>query len=321
MSHPAASFRRCPRFLSLRVARIGWTWVFVGIVIVTAVPQVLFAAEAAEAQPSVQPRPAGQPPVFTFGLFADVQYGDKPDRGARRYGTSLERLKQCVAELNRHDLDFVIQLGDVIDGNDSIEKTRQDLDRVLAEFARLDARLYHVVGNHCLTAGRNVLQKKLELAKPYYDFVPQGASGWRIVVLDGNIAGYGVLGKDQTQWLRVTLAKATRNGERVIVFNHFPLLKKAAPQHRMKKVEPLRTIINESGCVVAYLAGHQHSGGYTNDEGIHHVTVQGMVEAPKRNAYAIVDVFEDRITIRGFGKVPNRSLSIKRRVAAKTDTR
>lgn len=273
----------------------------------------LFGAFATAKEPRTPNRPPVlRSPAFSFGLIADVQYADKPDHAARRYATSLGRLNQCVAELNKHRLDFTIQLGDVIDGNDGVDKTRQDLDRVMSEFARLDTRLYHVVGNHCLNAGRKALHKKLGLAQPYYDFVPRGVTGWRMVVLDGNDAGYGVLGKQQLQWLQATLARAARRHEKVILFNHFPLLKEAASEHRMMKPKPLQSVINQSGCVVAYFAGHEHAGGYAKDGAIHHVTVQGMVEAPKRNAYAIVDVFPTRIEVHGFGKVPSRTLRLRR---------
>jgi len=256
-------------------------------------------------------RPVAQRPLFSFGLVADVQYGDMPDRPPRFYRTSLDRLRQCVTELNRHKLDFTVQLGDIINGNTIPEKTPEDLDRVLAEFARLDSRLYHVVGNHCLNAGRELLAKRLKLQRAYYDFVPEGVEGWRLVVLDGNDAGYGVLGKEQIRWLETTLAKAKSRGERVLLLNHFALLPKAAARSRMKSQEPVRGIINRSGCVVAYFAGHEHAGGYAEDGGIYHLTLQGMVEAPGRNAYAIVDVFEDRIVVRGFGAVPSRTLPLK----------
>jgi manganese-dependent ADP-ribose/CDP-alcohol diphosphatase len=249
--------------------------------------------------------------VFSFGVIADVQYADKPDYGARRYASSLGRLRECVATLNRYPLNFTIQLGDTVDGNYRIEKTWQDLDRVTREFARLNTRLYSVVGNHCLSAGRLALCLKLGLVQAYYDFVPDGVSGWRMVVLDGNDAGYGVLGRQQLVWLRATLVRAERHHEKVILFNHFPLLKEASSDHRMNRPKPLQRVIDRSRCVVAYFAGHEHAGGYALVGGVHHVTIQGMVEAPRRNAYAIVQVFPTHIDVHGFGKVPSRTLPLR----------
>ncbi|MBN2021566.1 MAG: metallophosphoesterase [Pirellulales bacterium] len=287
---------------------------------------ILAAVIAAAMAPGVvvsarEPRPADAPrPLFTFGLVADVQYGDKPDGPPRFYRSSLDRLRECVAEFNRRKVDFTVQLGDIIDGHAGDEnaplepgqtKSLEDLDRVLAEFAPLDRKLYHVVGNHCLNAGREALQKKLGLERAFYDFAPEGVQGWRLVVLDGNDAGYGVLGKEQIQWLEDALAKARDRRERVILLNHFALFKESAARHRMKSPKPVDRIIDRAGCVVAYFAGHDHAGGYAEVRGVHHVTLQGMVETPGGNAYAVVEVFPDRIEIRGFGKVPSRSLTIR----------
>ena len=60
---------------------------------------------------------------------------------------------------------------------------------------------------------------------------------------------------------------------------------------------------------MAWFAGHYHKGGYTLENGIHHVTVPGMVEAPAdKNAYGVVDVYPDRLELRGVGTVPSRTL-------------
>jgi len=246
-----------------------------------------------------------QEKLFSFGIIADVQYGDKDTRGARHYREGLDKLKECVGELNKQELAFTIQLGDIIDGNK--EKTHSDLESVLEEYDKLTMPKYHVVGNHCLTAGKNTLHQKLDLDKFYYDFTIPVAKGWRFVVLDGNDAGYGVLGKEQLAWLESRLAHASDNREKVIVFNHFGLLKSAA-RHRMKTPEPVLKLIDKSGCVVAYFAGHDHRGGYAFQDGIHHVTVKGIVEAPIDNAYAVIEVYSTKLREVGYGKEPSREL-------------
>ena len=62
--------------------------------------------------------------------------------------------------------------------------------------------------------------------------------------------------------------------------------------------------------VVAYLNGHDHKGGYARDGVVHHLTISGMVEAPEKNAFCVVDVFAERLRVRGFGKVPSRVLEV-----------
>jgi 3',5'-cyclic AMP phosphodiesterase CpdA len=285
---------------------------FAALIVVLAVPETW--------APAAEPRPLDASPVFSFGLMTDIQYADKPNRQRMYYRSTLGRLRECVTELNRHPLHFVIQLGDLMDGYvqpdkshrpSDVRKSQRDLDRVLPELGRLDAKLYHVVGNHCLRAGRETLHKKLGLERSYYDFAPQDVEGWRMVVLDSMGIEYGELGKEQTEWLETTLARAAKRYERVIVFNHFPLLKETTTRYDtifVKNQPAIRSILSRSGCVVAYFAGHDHAAAYAKDLGIHHVTFPAMAEAYKSNAYAIVDVFADRIEIRGFGKTPSRTL-------------
>jgi hypothetical protein len=251
--------------------------------------------------------------LFAFGVMADVQWADKDTRGSRHYRESLGKLEECVEELNGQDLAFTIQLGDVIDGNTTPEKTLSDLDRVLKVYNRLSMPKHHVVGNHCLAAGKEALREKLELSSFYYDFTVPSAEGWRFVVLDGNDAGYGLLGKKQLKWLESRLAHARANGERIILFNHFALIEKAARHHRMKTPEPVLRLINESGCVVAYFAGHDHAGGYALEDGIHHVTLKGMVEGPVGNAYAVIEVYPGKLKEVGHGREPSRELRLETR--------
>jgi len=182
---------------------------------------------------------------------------------------------------------------------------------VLEEYGKLSMPKYHVVGNHCLNAGKKIIHQKLKLSKFYYDFTIPAAKGWHFIILDGNDAGYGVLGKEQLAWFESKLAEARGNRERVIVFNHFALLKSAARDGRMKTPQRVLKLINESGCVVAYFAGHDHAGGYAFQDGIHHITVKAMVEAPIRNAYAVIEVYPAKLNEVGYGKEPSRELKLE----------
>jgi 3',5'-cyclic AMP phosphodiesterase CpdA len=251
--------------------------------------------------------------LFTFGVVADVQYADKDAAGARHYRESLDNLEECVAELNRHDLAFTIELGDIIDGNVTPEKTLSDLDTITGVYDRLEMPKYFVVGNHCLNAGKESLREKLSRESFYYDFRVPEAGGFRFVVLDGNDAGYGVLGEKQLEWLRDTLADALANDQRVILFNHFALLEAAAAHHRMREPGPVLDAMDEAGCVIAYFAGHDHAGGYAERNGVHNVTVKGMVEAPEKNAYAVIEVYPDKLKEIGFGAEPLRVMPLEQK--------
>ncbi len=244
-----------------------------------------------------------------FGAVADIQYGDKEGGVSRDYRGSLQRLERCVEALNGQKLAFVIQLGDIVDGYaTNTAASAADLDVVLTRLSRLTAPLYHVVGNHCMSVGTNALARKLGLARFFYTFTVPAAQGWRFIVLDGNDAGYGVVGDAQLAWFRETLAQAQRAGERVICFCHFPLLKTAAEHHRMAKPDAIMKLLDAHTCVAAWIAGHDHAGGYARQRHVHHLTMKGLVEAPGSTAFARFELADDRIIETGFGNEPSREL-------------
>jgi hypothetical protein len=109
-----------------------------------------------------------QEPLFSFGMVADIQYGDFETRGAYRFREVPEKLRAIIDGFNQRDLAFVVQLGDIVEGNG--EKTQGELDLILSILAKSRHRLVHLVGNHCLSAGFESLLKKLDLRAPYYDF-------------------------------------------------------------------------------------------------------------------------------------------------------
>lgn len=272
-------------------------------------------------------------PLFRFGLVADIQYADKPTVGRRAYAESLAKLEACADDMNRRRVAFVVHLGDIIDGRDN--KTITDLDRAIRSFRKFGAQVRHVIGNHCLIAGRPVLMQALRLMAPYYEF---SRPGWRFLVLDGmdvsspwpsdavsaaeaserlaanpKLISYdGAIGRKQLAWLRSQLRAAESAKQRVVVFCHEPILEAAAAADTLLwNAEELTNILEESGVVAAYFAGHHHAGGYAKSRGIHHVTVQGLVESPKGGtAYAVVEVFNDRLEVLGIGDVPSRTLML-----------
>jgi manganese-dependent ADP-ribose/CDP-alcohol diphosphatase len=247
-----------------------------------------------------------------FGTVADIQYAGKPDSGPRHYGAELDRLQDCVNDLNRRGPDFVVQLGDTIDGYEKDpSRSAVDLDRVLGVLRKFDMPVYPVIGNHCLNAGRENLQQKLGLPRSYYDFALPAAKGWRFVVLDGTEDGYGAIGAPQLHWFRAMLAKARYNREKVICFCHFPLIPTRAGGLHMQDPEPLLRVIESTDCVVAWIAGHDHPGGYVERNGVHYLTMKGMVESSPASSYALIELQPDRIHVIGTGDEPSRDLPLK----------
>ena len=284
------------------------------------------------------PAESGLP--FRFAVLADVQHADKDAAGSRHYRESLVNLERCVEDLNGRGLAFAVHCGDVIDGRETPEGTREDLEHVLALLGKLDCEVRHVVGNHCLSLPREELLAALGLERAYYSFA---RGGWRFVVVDSMALGIvgvppedpmharatawlathpvaehpnaqtwnGGLGEEQREWLRAELAAAERNGERVAVFAHHPVLAAATTEvHLAWDHAEVLEILLGSPAFVAWFNGHDHAGGYAEHEGRHFVTMQGMIEnAPEETAYAVVEAFPDRLEVHGTGRAPSRTLS------------
>lgn len=292
-------------------------------------PTVVFSAEG-------QGNPADrQGPLFRFGVVADIQYADKDTVGKRRYRESAEKLKAAVADWNRQDLAFVVNLGDIVDGNGY--KTADELRLMVGLFQPLKAPVHHVIGNHCLAAKRDTLMKALGLGSPFYEFTHKD---WRFVVLFGmdvslqaprgsdelkqareyvnrqpKLPTYnGAIGPKQLAWLGQQLADAKEKRQKVIVFCHHPTCPAATkPDLLLWNHEEVAKTLATSGCVVAYICGHDHEGGYAQQDGIHHVTMPGMVDSPTGgNSYGVVEVFNDRLVVKGVGTATSRVLHFDR---------
>ena len=269
---------------------------------------------------------------FAFGAIADCQYCAEPGNGLRKYALSVDKLKGCVSDFNTMDLEYVVHLGDFID------KDWESFDVVNPIYEQLSMPSYHVLGNHDFSVADDLKSKvpeKLGMPSTYYDFV---VKGWRFVVLDGNDVSFhaypaesdayaeaeayynreqirspkwnGAVGSKQLEWLREVLNSSEENDEPVILFCHFPVYPEN--NHNLWNAGEVIALLEEYSCVKAYVNGHNHKGHYGEKNGIHYVTLKGMVDT-ERTAYAVIRVGEKRIQIKGFGREENRLLDIRAR--------
>ncbi len=267
---------------------------------------------------------AAEKPEFSFGVVTDVHYSEEEPSGRMHCRASLKKLEESVGEFNSKNLAFVIQLGDLIN------RDFESFDRVLSVYQGLKAGGYHVLGNHETWVAEEkipAVSEKLGMKGEYYDFE---VHGWRFIVLNSNDMGTSArpgspeyeeleaiyeklkktglpadrewgkgLGEKQTAWLKRTLNRAAEAGEKVIIFCHVPVF------------PSLVRIIESYECVVAYMNGHRHKGHYAEIDGVHYLNLRAMVETDE-TAYAIVEVYRDRLNVVGYGREPSRVLSIKR---------
>ena len=122
----------------------------------------------------------------------------------------------------------------------------------------------------------------------------------------------GSLSMKQVSWLKSELNTCKEAGSYAIVCGHLPIHDEAADVRFLawNAKEMLECLWSFDKTVVAYFAGHDHQGGYFRDKkNIHHVTFRAIIEtAPNSNAYATVNVYDDRVSIEGVGAISNYEL-------------
>lgn len=253
----------------------------------------------------------------------------------------LAKTEQAVKHLNESCVSAVVHLGDIIDGNEDITKTHADLDAVISRLSVLEAPLFHVLGNHCLSAARDHLVEKLKLSKSTY-YYRDVSPKWRLIVLDTvdisldrpkdhpyyqmavdylekhkgepNAQEWnGGLGPTQLNWLQDLLRETAEQKKFAILCGHLPILSDASfPQHTVWDHKLLVNLIRTyGGAVKAYFCGHYHDGGYAFKDGIHHVTFEAVLDADDADgSCGVVELHDSKIAIKGIGTMTSRLLEL-----------
>lgn len=275
-------------------------------------------------------------PLFRFGIVADPQYAPVvPNLKANRYyANSLWKLSEAIAAFNKEDLQFVATLGDIID------RHWESYNHILPLYDQLKHEHFFLVGNHDYDVAPEYLTSVLRttgLEKAYYDF-PGG--GYRFIVLDGNDVSIfappkddprrevaakrleelkatgapnaqswnGSLGDDQFAWLETTMKTSQAAGEKAIVMCHYPVF--PPNEHNLWDSQRIVDLLTGFDNFVAYFNGHNHAGNYGEVNGKHFFNFKGMVDTPTETAFSVVEVYADRIEIRGVGREGNSTLKI-----------
>ncbi|MGI9240443.1 MAG: sulfatase-like hydrolase/transferase [Verrucomicrobiales bacterium] len=271
--------------------------------------------------------------VIRFGAIADCQYADADTKGKRHYRLAAEKLEDAVGAFNADsELDFVIHLGDFID------RDFESYNVVTPIFNKLRAKKYHLLGNHDYEVSDELKSKvpaALGLDERYYDFA---VGEWRFIVLDGNefstlahpqdsepwkeaeafrtavdppLANYcGAIKPEQIAWLKARLDATRAAGQRAVLFCHYPLTPEG--HHNLwNDTEMLEVLKPYNDVVRAWINGHNHAGGYAQRDGIHYLTLKGMLDTTD-NAFATFEIFDDEIRITGHHREPDRVLNLGR---------
>ncbi|KAM9177753.1 manganese-dependent ADP-ribose/CDP-alcohol diphosphatase isoform 2-T3 [Mergus octosetaceus] len=275
-------------------------------------------------------------PRVSFGVVADIQYADEEDgcdfwgRRRRYYRHSLRLLRAAVEAwaAEQPPLAFVVQLGDCIDGVNARRGAAEGaLERVLAALRRLPVPVHHAWGNHELynfcrdrlaSSGLNSRPAPAPAAGPpagppgdchAYHFSP--APRLRFVLLDGY--DLSVLGRDPASPSHRESLRRLRDRNPNENLNspagHLPIHPDASDKVCLAwNYEDALSVIHSHQCVVCFLAGHLHDGGYCLDShGVHHLTLEGIIETPpESNAFGTIYVYDDKMVLKGRGRISDR---------------
>ncbi|XP_029933068.1 manganese-dependent ADP-ribose/CDP-alcohol diphosphatase [Myripristis murdjan] len=122
----------------------------------------------------------------------------------------------------------------------------------------------------------------------------------------------GGFSKDQLDWLDAVLSQADEKKERVTIVSHLPVHPRSTdPICLAWNFDELLAILQSHSSVVCFMAGHDHDGGYHRDKdsGVHHLTLEGVIETPPdSDAFGTVSVYEDRMILKGNGRIADREL-------------
>ncbi|XP_056405478.1 manganese-dependent ADP-ribose/CDP-alcohol diphosphatase isoform X2 [Hyla sarda] len=134
---------------------------------------------------------------------------------------------------------------------------------------------------------------------------PTGLSETRFVQFNGGISAA------QLSWINGVLQTSDKNNEKVIVAGHLPVHPASTdPICLTWNYAEVLAVLQSHPCVVAYFSGHDHDGGYFQDQcGIHHLTFNGIIETPPESqAFGTMYICEDKMVLRGRGLIPDRTL-------------
>lgn len=117
----------------------------------------------------------------------------------------------------------------------------------------------------------------------------------------------GMLGGEQLTWLRRVLADADTANERVWVLSHLPVFSPCCrPDALLWNAESVAYELRRVRCVQAFIAGHDHFGGYARDAyGIHHLIPPAPLEAHVDDKpFGMIEIYSNHWRLVWYGNPP-----------------
>ncbi|MDR3197078.1 MAG: metallophosphoesterase [Planctomycetaceae bacterium] len=215
---------------------------------------------------------------FTFLVFSDRTTGIPED---------IAILKDAVVDANRLAPDFVMNIGDMVQGYNATEQWLEQMKEYKSVMNGLKCSWFPTAGNHDIYAGRyaNDLPKGQHEKEFEEHFGPlwyafEYKKYWFIVLFtdEGNPETgeknfskpeCQTMSEPQFQWLKSVLNKA-KNADGIFVFQHHPRWLGGRYGNDWDKVH---AVFVETGNVKAVFAGHIHRMTYNEKDGIKYMTL------------------------------------------------
>lgn len=141
---------------------------------------------------------------------------------------------------------------------------------------------------------------------------PEGLSEPQFVQYNGGFS------QEQLNWLNEVLTFSDKNQEKVVIASHIPIYPEASDTVCLAwNYQDALAVIRSHKCVVCYISGHTHDGGYAEDSvGVHHVNIEGVIEtAPDSQAFGTIYVYPNKMVLNGRGRVPSRIMNYRKDTA------
>ncbi|MBN1781393.1 metallophosphoesterase [bacterium] len=180
---------------------------------------------------------------FSFAVIGD-RTGAGPD--------NWKIFDRAVAEINLMNPDFVIMVGDLVEGagNRTAELDRQ-WEEALTHLAPLKAPLYMVPGNHDVYNPMSYDAWQKRLGKTYFAFAVQDCRFVMLNTEEGKKSGQSGLGSEQMDFLRAQLREPCAH---VFIVMHQPMwMMDTAQKAEWRNIE---TLLGNRAFTV--IAGHLH---------------------------------------------------------------
>ena len=289
-------------------------------------------------EPQIDEPEISEKAILKIGLVADPHYVEgQPDSNTRYYSKVLNHLDTAIDTFNTNGVTVVQSLGDIID------RSWESFDVVLPLYERLDSRVesYQLLGNHEYyidSLYTSELLSRLNMPDYYYSYT---RGSWRFIVLnstdhafysdnfksiehrlktqeyfdeidgDANAQTYnGAIGIIQQNWLKNELDLAALNNQKAIIYAHMPLKPLGGKANLWNNLEIIEILEDYEDEIFAYINGHSNVGTKVS-EGIHYITLSSMI-AVENNAFAILEIYDDRVEFVGFGDQESHSFPLEK---------